>query len=304
MWDSLDCMLNIADVSWVLCGNFNEVRELSERLNCEYIRARAKRFNDFITRKRLVEIPLGGRKFTRISDDGAKMSKLDRFLVSDSFLPLGPDLRVNALDRKFSDHCPIMLLDNEVDFGPKPFKVFDDWICIEGVDKVVEQSWKEELGGYRMDCVFCNKLKRLKNTLKVWSKSQFGGIDEEIDKAKKEAIEFELKAENIFAEDHCTRPSFDGLEYASIFTDIAESLELPFTEDEIWDAIKSCGSSKAPSPDEFNLGFYKKFWYIIKDDLVAAIMWFWEKGEFSRGCNAYFISLVPKKTEKCPVLID
>ncbi|XP_071740959.1 uncharacterized protein [Rutidosis leptorrhynchoides] len=196
MWESLDRLLNINGVSWVLCGDFNEVRDPSESLNCEFVLSRAKRFNEFIVRNGLVEIPLGGRKFTRISDDGFKMSKLDRFLVSDNFLPLWPDLKVIPLDRKSSDHCPIMLLDNEVDFGPTPFKVFDEWFSISGVEKIVEECWKEDMVGSRLDCVFRNKLKRLKLVLKEWSKSLFGGIDGEIKNAKKQAMDFKLKAES------------------------------------------------------------------------------------------------------------
>ncbi|XP_071715114.1 uncharacterized protein [Rutidosis leptorrhynchoides] len=40
---------------------------------------------------------------------------------------------------------------------------------------------------------------------------------------------------------------------------------------------------------------YKKYWDVIKDELIVAIKWFWEKGEFSRGCNASFVTLVPKR---------
>ena len=41
-------------------------------------------FDDFI-RSSLIDVPMCGRKFTRISDDRAKFSKLDRFLVSNEF---------------------------------------------------------------------------------------------------------------------------------------------------------------------------------------------------------------------------
>ncbi|XP_071694661.1 uncharacterized protein [Rutidosis leptorrhynchoides] len=143
----------------------------------------------------LVDIPLGGRKFTRVSDDGMKMSKLDRFLVSDDFLNLWTDLKVVALDRSVSDHCPISLSDGEVDFGPKPFKIFDDWFVVEGIDKVIADSWSGPMGGNRKDCVFRNKLKRLKGDLKEWSKVHFGKLDSEIESVKKVVTDLELKAE-------------------------------------------------------------------------------------------------------------
>ncbi|XP_071728751.1 uncharacterized protein [Rutidosis leptorrhynchoides] len=45
------------------------------------------------------------------------------------------------------------------------------------------------------------------------------------------------------------------------------------------------------------MGFFKKFWDVIKDDLVEAITWFWERGEISKGCNASFVTLIPKKLD-------
>lgn len=83
-------------------------------------------FIDFITSNRLVEVPMGGKKFTRISDDGLKFSKLDRFLMTEEFKHLWVDLAVVAHGRKSPDHCPIILKDGDFDFGPKPFRAFDN----------------------------------------------------------------------------------------------------------------------------------------------------------------------------------
>nr|GEY96340.1 reverse transcriptase domain-containing protein [Tanacetum cinerariifolium] len=68
-------------------------------------------FNDFIKNADLMEIPLGGRKFTRIIDDGLKFSKLDRFLVTSDLNQKWDNLAAIALDRKESDHCPLILKD-------------------------------------------------------------------------------------------------------------------------------------------------------------------------------------------------
>ncbi|XP_071695905.1 uncharacterized protein [Rutidosis leptorrhynchoides] len=48
LWCSLDSIMKYPNVSWVIYGDFNEVRHPSERENCEYIDRRAKRFNEFI----------------------------------------------------------------------------------------------------------------------------------------------------------------------------------------------------------------------------------------------------------------
>ncbi|MFS7924885.1 putative Endonuclease/exonuclease/phosphatase superfamily [Helianthus anomalus] len=70
---------------WVIMGDFNSVRFPEERYNTEFIPSCAEAFNEFVEDNSLLEYPMGGRKYTRISDAGDKLSKLDRFLVSSRF---------------------------------------------------------------------------------------------------------------------------------------------------------------------------------------------------------------------------
>ncbi|XP_071727067.1 uncharacterized protein [Rutidosis leptorrhynchoides] len=188
MWESLDNLLLCSDSGWVLCGDFNEVREQSDRLNCDFHEARARRFNEFIVRNNLIEIPIKGRKFTRVSDDGVKFSKLGRFLVTDNFIKLWKDLSINVLDRKESDHCPLVLQDGVIDFGPKPFKIFDNWLELEGAGNIIHEGWNKNVRGTLKDCIFRDKLKNVKADLKSWNKKEFGNLDEEINNLKENAL--------------------------------------------------------------------------------------------------------------------
>lgn len=81
---------------------------------------------------------------------------------------------------------------------------------------------------------------------------------------------------------------------AKVSREEAEFLERPFSEKEIWMAVKDCGGNKAPGPDGFTFAFIKRFWGIIKDDLSKALHWFWEKEEICWGCNLSFLTLIPK----------
>ncbi|XP_071740542.1 uncharacterized protein [Rutidosis leptorrhynchoides] len=92
------------------------------------------------------------------------------------------------------------------------------------------------------------------------------------------------------------RPWMEDLRYPSILVEEAGALERPILENEIHDAILDCGSTKAPGPHGFNMRFFKKFWDIIKIELVDAISWLWDKGVISRSCNASFVTLIPKKS--------
>ncbi|XP_071699284.1 uncharacterized protein [Rutidosis leptorrhynchoides] len=288
IWASLENIMEYEDVAWVLCGDFNEVRNIDERKNCIFHERRADNFNNFINKSNLIEIPLVGRRYTRISDDGIKFSKLDIFLVSEKF----------------------------VNFGPKPIRVFDTLIDISGAKKVIEDAWSCGVEGTRPDSIFLKKLKNVKQALKTLSVNTYGSLESDINKLKNEVSEWEIKAEceSLIEEDRNTwlnlrsqwiekeavkrkmlkqkarlkwiidgnennkffhliikeeslrttsgvlvlmgfgmkkrrlsnqRPSFESPLPCRLSSTEASSLEGPFTEVEVFDAIKDCGGSKA-----------------------------------------------------------
>jgi len=67
-----------------------------------------------------------------------------------------------------------------------------------------------------------------------------------------------------------------------------------FTKEEIKEVAWQCEGSKSSGPDEFNFTFIKKSWYTFKQDIVDFVLHFQNMGFFSKGCNASFITLVPK----------
>ncbi|XP_071691426.1 uncharacterized protein [Rutidosis leptorrhynchoides] len=250
-----------------------------------------------------------------------------------------------------------ILRDKQIDFGPKPFKIFNVWLENKEVEKVIIQGWNKQVNGSRLDCKFRNKLKNIKESLREWSRHQYGTLDIELENAKNKACALEKKAEecNLSENEHeewkkaredwfqkekekgemlkqkarlkwaierdenskffhssikrrNNRGNIRGLfidgvwqenpnaikdeifgYYKKVFeqtqnTEVnvdslrdlnfnklteaeAATLEVEFSEGEIWEAIKNCEDSKAPGPDGFNMKFFKKFWWLIKDDL-------------------------------------
>lgn len=92
-----------------LTGDFNVVRKHDERKESIFHQHRAAAFNKFINIAGLLDLNLGGRRFTWIGMDGIKLNKLDRFLVSPLLLSEWPAVSVVALERSFTDHCPVLL---------------------------------------------------------------------------------------------------------------------------------------------------------------------------------------------------
>ncbi|XP_071687118.1 uncharacterized protein [Rutidosis leptorrhynchoides] len=195
-WDSLEKLMRFQNPDWILCGDFNEVRHVNKRQNSIFMNHRAGMFNDFIDKMCLIEIPLAGKKFTRICDNGRKFSKLDRFLVSTDFVNRWGNLSSVALERKLSNHYPIMLSVKNLDYGPKPVRIFDVRYERDGAEDIVKKAWAKQCDSNRPDICFRKKLKQVKDDLRSWNKSMFGSIDEDIELLKVEAEQWELLAEN------------------------------------------------------------------------------------------------------------
>ncbi|GJQ98498.1 putative RNA-directed DNA polymerase [Tanacetum coccineum] len=113
----------------------------------------------------LVDLPIGGRSFTWMNKAGTKLSKLDRFLISEDVTIRLPDVRITALDRLWSDHNPILLHIDKTDFGPTPFKLYNSWLLRDGFDNLIKEEW--ELLDSNLKCH--EKFRRLKDKIKQWS---------------------------------------------------------------------------------------------------------------------------------------
>ncbi|GKA46649.1 hypothetical protein Tco_0739532 [Tanacetum coccineum] len=73
-----------------------------------------------------------------------------------------------------------------------------------------------------------------------------------------------------------------------------DDLEKNISCEEIKKAVWECGTNKSPGPDGFTFEFFRRFWKIINEDVVAAILEFFSSGILPPGCNSLFISLIPK----------
>nr|GFA43852.1 RNA-directed DNA polymerase, eukaryota [Tanacetum cinerariifolium] len=60
---------------------------------------------------------------------------------------------------------------------------------------------------------------------------------------------------------------------------------------EIKNAVWDCGTDKAPAPDGFSFGFYRRFWYLIEKGVCDAVKYFFYHGEFPNGYAGLFHGL-------------
>ncbi|WJZ80362.1 hypothetical protein VitviT2T_000290 [Vitis vinifera] len=91
------------------------------------------------------------------------------------------------------------------------------------------------------------------------------------------------------------RPSISGLQLETLDQLDASTLESPFTEEEVYNALLSCNGDKAPGPDGLSMAFWQFAWDFVKEDVLCFFKEFYENGKFVKSLNATFLVLIPKK---------
>eukprot|EP00253_Pinus_taeda_P024895 PITA_24895 len=97
-------------------------------------------------------------------------ARLDRFLVQSSIMMNKKIIITKILPKLTSDHKPIqLLLEEEEDLGPIPFRFSPLWIEREGFLDTVKEAWSKPING-STSYVWEQKLKATKQALKDWIK--------------------------------------------------------------------------------------------------------------------------------------
>lgn len=109
--------------------------EVSRRSECE-------EFNDFLREMEIEDIPLVDRKFTWFRPNGRTRSRIDQILVTREWLITWEGSIQYVLQRNIYDHCPILLKNSCVDWGPKPFRTFNCWLKDSRFTKFIEEIWR------------------------------------------------------------------------------------------------------------------------------------------------------------------
>lgn len=169
----LDILVSAAEPYILLLGDFNAVCRQDEKANSIFCNRESSLFNSFIDSSGLLEVQMTNSTFTWFGPAG-KRSKLDRALVSTDWFASGKWI-VLAHDRFTSDHCPLSLSVGCVDWGPKPFKLFNCWLEDPQLTEALKLSWTS---GNFSNLTF--KFRMLRQVARTWNNEHYGMIDEKI----------------------------------------------------------------------------------------------------------------------------
>ncbi|RVW95180.1 LINE-1 retrotransposable element ORF2 protein [Vitis vinifera] len=276
----------------------------------------------------LGDLPMQGGVFTWSGGlNNQSWARLDRFLVSPSWLDKFSGVIQRRLPRPVSNHFPILLEGGGLRRGPSPFR---------------------GTASYRLAA----KTKELKQKLKVWNREVFGNLEgnkraalqqvdywdeshwrqlsrevwlkegdkntgffhrmanahrnnNTLDKVKIDGVWLEEDQEvregiaNAFhqrlSEDVGWKADIEGIQLDRISQQEAESLEIPFSENEIHSALMEMSGDKAPGPDGFTMAFWQSSWDFVKEEILEMFKEFHEQGSFLKSLNNTFLVLIPKK---------
>ncbi|GJR41802.1 RNA-directed DNA polymerase, eukaryota [Tanacetum coccineum] len=264
------------------------------------------------------------------NESASKMSKLDRFLVSEGLHSMFPSLSALCLDKNLSDHRPILMRELNTDYGPTPFRIFHSWFSLEGFDNLVKESWSKPVLAEKnsMDRLK-KKFQNLKASIKMWRKVEmaqkakvrwaiegdenskfFHGVinkkrsqlairgvlvdGEWISETAKVRNEFLMHFSNRFSAPPSSKLSLDSQFDKVLSQEQNDDLERAISKEEIKSTVWDCGTNKLPGPDGFTFEFIRKYWNIICVDIEDAVFHFFNTGTFSQGCNSSFIALILK----------
>ncbi|XVE94527.1 hypothetical protein REPUB_Repub02eG0016400 [Reevesia pubescens] len=178
LWDELITISDSQTSSWILGGDFNVVRSQEEKIGLRYNLAAMEQFSRFIEDLGLIDIQLQNGKFTWCSNcDQPTFCRLDRFLISAELVSKFSGLVQKVLPRSLSDHNPVTISEEEIDWGPKPFKFFNYWLEIEGFQNLVSSVWSSFIPNNQQNASLWCRLRSIKPAIKKWQK-QFCNMDQ------------------------------------------------------------------------------------------------------------------------------
>ncbi|XP_074289227.1 uncharacterized protein LOC141614378 [Silene latifolia] len=176
LWVELENFARNNNQPWLLAGDFNETRSLSERQGGDSNMARrCENFNNWIENCVLLKLAFSGASYTwgrGNSVETRQSARFDRALCNATWGIMFEDAMVRHLPAFQSDHCPLFISPNG--FVPlnslnRPFRFQACWMTHGKFKNFIEDSWPSEGS-------FLSRLDLLSKKLQTWNSDVFGDI--------------------------------------------------------------------------------------------------------------------------------
>ncbi|XP_020189389.1 uncharacterized protein [Aegilops tauschii subsp. strangulata] len=285
---------------WVLGGDFNMITSHADKNNGRVNHHTMGRFRRFISDHAHRDIYLCGRRYTWSNEQSNPvLVKNDRVLCTASWEAAHPSQILSCLATVTSDHCPLILHCSPKGRGKRRFRFELYWTKLNGFLETVDVAWNSRVrftwlseGDTNTAFLKIHAAHRANNHIDSF---QVGPLRVSGEAATAQAA-FEHFSSILGAS--VDRPFSINLETIDQRHFDMLALDQPFTEEEIWSAVKLFPAGKAPGPDGFITEFLRACWPIIKADICAAFDKLYAmNGRGFHKLNEAFLTLLPKNPD-------
>jgi exonuclease III len=175
-WNELSSLRNFCTGPWMLCGDFNALRNFEDSTGTSTIVRELQDFNNTVRDLELIEIPIQSIRYTWSSMRASPtFSKLDRFFISTEWDEMFPLSSASHCPRTTSDHFPLIF-----DTGQTPrntlFRFEKVWIGVENFNELIAVWWHEVPSQNNAIKNFSMKLRHIKKQILKWRKEEFYSV--------------------------------------------------------------------------------------------------------------------------------
>lgn len=164
------CLSKEQDTPIIIVGDFNMVKAKEEMLNCEVDSKEIEVFNDWLNSNNLVDLPIVNANYSWIGREN-KRSRIDRMVMNISFHEKA-SWNLKALSRLNSDHRALFLAKYQVNWGPKPFRMFNVWLKNKSLVDIIMGMFAEHGASSSLQVL----LRKIRILAKEWNKEMNGNI--------------------------------------------------------------------------------------------------------------------------------
>uniref|UniRef100_A0A803LLU8 Uncharacterized protein n=1 Tax=Chenopodium quinoa TaxID=63459 RepID=A0A803LLU8_CHEQI len=194
LWNQLGYFASICTDPWIVTGDFSCPLNADDRIGRQISFGEMRPFKDSVESCGLQDMIQVSAKFTwtnKHQGDARVYSKIDRTLINSKWFTDFPGSYVHYNLELWFDNClAIILFEEQVRSGPKPFKFFDMWDSNLAFDELVRDAWSFRVFGKRM-FQDVKKLKQVKAALKGLNKSESSEVGARFIAVKDELIDIQ-----------------------------------------------------------------------------------------------------------------
>lgn len=131
----------------------------------------ANEFQSYLDKFDLVDLPLKGGKWTWSNKrEKPSFSIINQFLISSDLVLKLSGLNQKVFYRPISNHFPILLDSNGIQWGPSSFRIDNKWFKNSKFREMIAYVWNSTFCNGTVSFIIATKLSRLKNEIKSWTK--------------------------------------------------------------------------------------------------------------------------------------